>query len=102
MIGIMLVCVCVCCYCCRYVLDMARVRHIVPDPSDDNLRLVIFSDLVTDIHLQGLPEEKQQALKKVVIADVVPYDVVLDYPYWPVGKSFISSFFSTSRKQSKL
>ncbi len=28
---------------------MARVRHIVPDPSDDNLRLVIFSDLVTDI-----------------------------------------------------
>jgi hypothetical protein len=52
--------------------------------------------------LQGLPEEKQQALKKVVIADVVPYDVVLDYPYWPVGKSFISSFFSTSRKQSKL
>ncbi len=42
-------CLCVCCYCCRYVLDMARVRHIVPDPSDDNLRLVIFSDLVTDI-----------------------------------------------------
>jgi hypothetical protein len=77
-------CLCVCCYCCRYVLDMARVRHIVPDPSDDNLRLVIFSDLVTDIYLQGLPEEKQQALKKVVIADVVPYDVVLDYPYWPV------------------
>ncbi|CAM6060653.1 unnamed protein product [Sphagnum tenellum] len=67
-----------------YVLDMARVRHIVPDPSDDNLRLVIFSDLVTDIYLHGLPEEKQQALKKVVIADVVPYDVVLDYPYWPV------------------
>jgi hypothetical protein len=47
MIGIMRVRVCVC--CCRYVLDMARVRHIVPDPSDDNLRLVIFSDLVTDI-----------------------------------------------------
>jgi hypothetical protein len=94
------VCLFVC--CCRYVLDMARVRHIVPDPSDDNLRLVIFSDLVTDIYLQGLPEEKQQALKKVVIADVVPYDVVLDYPYWPVGKSFISSFFTTSRKQSEL
>ncbi len=52
--------------------------------------------------LQGLPEDKQQALKKVVIADVVAYDVVLDYPYWPVGKSFISSFFSTSRKHSKL
>ncbi len=41
------VCVCVCCCrCCRYVLDMARVRHIVPDPFDDNLRLVIFSDLL--------------------------------------------------------
>jgi len=45
MIGIMCVCVC-CCRSCRYVLDMARVRHIVPDPFDDNLRLVIFSDLL--------------------------------------------------------
>jgi hypothetical protein len=51
MIGIMSVCVCVCCCCCRYVLDMPRVRHIVPDPSDGNLRLVIFSDLVTDIRM---------------------------------------------------
>lgn len=74
---------------------MARVRHIVPDPSDDNLRLVIFSDLVTDIYLQGLPEEKQQALKKVVIADVVPYDVVLDYPYWPVGTNWNCGVQST-------
>ena len=37
--------------------------------------------------MEGLPEEKKQAIKEVVPLDVVPHEVVLDYAYWPVGKS---------------
>lgn len=37
--------------------------------------------------LEGLPDEKKQAIKEVVPLDVVPHEVVLDYTYWPVGKS---------------
>jgi hypothetical protein len=36
----------------RYLLDMPRVKHIVPDPHDPSMRLLLFSDAVT---LPGAP-----------------------------------------------
>lgn len=48
-------------------------------------RLIILFLML--LGLEGLPEEKKQAIKEVVPLDVVTHEVVLDYTYWPVGKS---------------
>ncbi|KAG0609363.1 hypothetical protein M758_8G178800 [Ceratodon purpureus] len=68
----------------RFLLDMPRVRHIVPDPDDPFMRLLLLAPNITLPGLQGLPEDKKQALANIVPLDVVQHEVVLDYSYWPV------------------
>ncbi|KAJ7298700.1 hypothetical protein O6H91_Y479400 [Diphasiastrum complanatum] len=67
-----------------YVLDMPRVKHIVPDPADDSYRLILLSDAITTSSLDGVPEEKLTALRKLIDVKVVLHEMVLDYTYWPV------------------
>lgn len=68
----------------KYLLDMPRVKHIVADPDDPALRLLILSDAITTPDLQGLPDEKKRAVTEIVPLDIVSHEVVLDYSYWPV------------------
>ncbi|KAG0564141.1 hypothetical protein KC19_8G086500 [Ceratodon purpureus] len=67
-----------------FLLDMPRVKHIVPDPRDPSMRLLLLSPRVTLPGLEGLPEEKKLALANMVPLDIIQHDVVLDYSYWPV------------------
>lgn len=66
-----------------YVFDMPRVRHIVPDPSNSDTRLVILSEKITDSSLSELPVERLASVKSVTEIEVVPHQVVLGYNYWP-------------------
>lgn len=98
----------------RYLLDMPRVKHIVEDPQDPSMRLLLFSEAIAQpgaiallalpvysitssvipflaytfyflSDLEGVSEEKILAVKEIVPLDVVQHEVVLDYSYWPVG-----------------
>eukprot|EP00250_Pteridium_aquilinum_P020582 c24869_g1_i1 orf=75-1730(+) len=66
-----------------YVFDMPRVRHIVPDPSNSDARLVILSEKITDSSLSELPVDRLESLRSVTEIEVVPHQVVLGYDYWP-------------------
>lgn len=69
----------------KYLLDMPRVKHIVEDPQDPSMRLLLFSEAIAQPDLEGVSEEKILAVKEIVPLDVVQHEVVLDYSYWPVG-----------------
>uniref|UniRef100_A0A7I4B948 tRNA (guanine(37)-N1)-methyltransferase n=1 Tax=Physcomitrium patens TaxID=3218 RepID=A0A7I4B948_PHYPA len=68
----------------KYLLDMPRVKHIVEDPQDPSMRLLLFSEAIAQPDLEGVSEEKILAVKEIVPLDVVQHEVVLDYSYWPV------------------
>lgn len=69
----------------HYLLDMPRVKHIVPDPLHPSMRLLLLSPAIAAPGLQGLPEDKKLAVSDIAPLDVVQHEVVLDYSYWPVG-----------------
>lgn len=69
-----------------YVFDMPRVRHIVPDPSNTDTRLVILSEHITDPSLSELPDDRLASIRSVTEVEVVPHQVVLGYNYWPADR----------------
>ncbi|KAI5078795.1 hypothetical protein GOP47_0006466 [Adiantum capillus-veneris] len=66
-----------------FVFSMPRVRHIIPDPSNSDARLVILSDKVSDSSLSEIPAEKLASLRSVTDFEVIPHQVMLGYNYWP-------------------
>ncbi|MCO5608783.1 hypothetical protein L7F22_062999 [Adiantum nelumboides] len=71
-----------------FVFDMPRVRHIIPDPSNSDARLVILSAKVSDPNLAEIPAEKLASLRSVTDFEVIPHQVVLGYNYWPAGMQY--------------
>ncbi|GBG58754.1 hypothetical protein CBR_g154 [Chara braunii] len=74
------------------LLDYPRVRHVVLDGVNADTRLILLKeDFTAELGLNQFPERVISELEAAaaivdsqLLPQLVPYDVVLDYAYWPV------------------
>ena len=66
-----------------HIFHRARVKPVVPDEANPDLRLLLLSEAVTDVGLQGLPAElREHVLSEGATA--VPYSLDLGYEHLSV------------------
>uniref|UniRef100_A0A2P2IN14 tRNA (guanine(37)-N1)-methyltransferase n=1 Tax=Rhizophora mucronata TaxID=61149 RepID=A0A2P2IN14_RHIMU len=66
----------------RYLLDRARVKPIVEDPTCEENRYMILSETVQHSDLSAIPSGKIDELKKLCKIEVIPYSLTLGYSHW--------------------
>ncbi|CAL9762386.1 unnamed protein product [Musa acuminata subsp. burmannicoides] len=65
-----------------YMLDRARIKPIVEDPTSEKNRLVILSEKIQNSDLSEIPSHVLDPLKGLCNIEAVPYSLTLGYPYW--------------------
>ncbi|KAI4379431.1 hypothetical protein MLD38_005733 [Melastoma candidum] len=65
-----------------YLLDKARVKPIVEDPSSEKNRLILLSEKVQNPDLSDIPGDIIKEVQKTIPIEVIPYSITLGYSYW--------------------
>nr|XP_009403656.1 PREDICTED: tRNA (guanine(37)-N1)-methyltransferase 1 isoform X3 [Musa acuminata subsp. malaccensis] len=65
-----------------YMLDRARIKPIVEDPTSEKNRLVILSEKIQNSDLSEIPSHVLDPLKGLCNIEAVPYSLTLGYSYW--------------------
>ncbi|THU49286.1 hypothetical protein C4D60_Mb06t07960 [Musa balbisiana] len=68
-----------------YMLDRARIKPIVEDPTSEKNRLVILSEKIQNSDLSEIPSHVLDPLKGLCNIEAVPYSLTLGYSYWGAG-----------------
>ncbi|CAD5177385.1 unnamed protein product [Musa acuminata subsp. malaccensis] len=65
-----------------YMLDRARIKPIVEDPTSEKNRFVILSEKIQNSDLSEIPSYVMDELKVLCNIEAVPYSITLGYSYW--------------------
>ncbi|KAJ8475861.1 hypothetical protein OPV22_019588 [Ensete ventricosum] len=65
-----------------YMLDRARIKPIVEDPTSEKNRLVILSEKIQNSDLSEIPSHVLDPIMGLCNIEAVPYSLTLGYSYW--------------------